>query len=271
VNPNGTATTYVFEYGPSLSFGSLTAQTSAGSGTADVTVSASLTGLSPRTTYYYRLVAKPSETRGAVMSFTTGGSTVAPLAVTGPPRAVGNTTATLAGQVNPEGQATAFTFEYGTTTSFGNISTLDETDAAGTLEPVVVPLSGLAADTTYFYRLVATNGAGTAFGSVSSFTTGPGGAPIVTTGAASGLTSTAATLAGTVNPHGEATTFAFEYGTTTSFGSLSAVDNAGSTDASEPVTLAIAGLQSGRTYLYRLVATNATGTTAAAVMSFTTP
>jgi phosphodiesterase/alkaline phosphatase D-like protein len=205
------------------------------------------------------------------MSFVTAGTPVAPVVVTGPPSAVGSTTASMAGQVNPEGQATAFTFEYGPTLSFGTISTVDETDAAGALEPVAAALSGLSPDTTYFYRLVATNPTGTTFGAVSSFTTGPGGLPVVTTGATSAVTSTAATLAGTVDPHGRQTTFAFEYGTSNSFGSLSAVDNAGSTDGTEAVSLPITGLHASTTYLYRLVATNASGTTVGAVGSFTTP
>jgi phosphodiesterase/alkaline phosphatase D-like protein len=85
------------------------------------------------------------------------------------------------------------------------------------------------------------------------------------------VTTTAATLAGTVDPHGKPTTFTFEYGTNGSFGSLSAVDNAGSTDGAEPVSLPIAGLHTGTTYLYRLVATNASGTTVGTVRSFTTP
>jgi hypothetical protein len=36
----------------------------------------------------------------------------------------------------------------------------------------VSPISGLLADTTYFYRAYATNGTGTAYGSILSFTTG---------------------------------------------------------------------------------------------------
>ncbi|MFC1882956.1 S8 family serine peptidase, partial [Thermodesulfobacteriota bacterium] len=60
INPNGISTTYYFEYGTTISYGSKTIETTAGSGTNDVTVSADLTGLSDDTTYHFRLVAENS-------------------------------------------------------------------------------------------------------------------------------------------------------------------------------------------------------------------
>jgi hypothetical protein len=88
---------------------------------------------------------------------------------------------------------------------------------------------------------------------------------------AAAVTATMAMLAGQVNPKGQSTAFPFEYGTTTSFGSLSAIDNAGAGGSPQDVTLPISGLAPGTTYLYRLLATNASGTTAVAVHRFTTP
>jgi hypothetical protein len=272
VTPNGLATTFVFEFGPSLSFGSITPATSAGSGESPVGLTGSLGGLQPGTTYFYRVVATNSlgTTFGPVLSFTTGGPAAAPDAVTQPASGVGNTTATLAGQVNPRGQATGFAFEYGTSTSFGTLTPTVELDSASSPEPVSAGVSGLAPDTTYFYRVVAVNGTGTTTGGVMSFTTGPTGAPLATTGAANTVSTTGATLTGTVNPRGVATAFAFEYGTTTSFGSLSAVDNATPTVGLQSVSLPVSGLAPNTTYRYRIVATNADGTATGAVGSFTT-
>jgi phosphodiesterase/alkaline phosphatase D-like protein len=272
VNPNASATNYTFEYGPSLSFGSITPVLGAGSGTGATAESASLAALTPSTTYYYRLVATSAAgtTFGAVASLTTTGPPAPPVAVTGTASGVGAASATLAGQVDPEGQATAFTIEYGTTTAFGAITPVVELDSASTLEAVSATASGLAPGTTYFYRVVAANPTGGSVGAVMSFTTGQGGAPVATTGNASGVTATAATLSGVVNPRGSETTFAFEYGTSTSFGSLSQVDDAGATGAPDPVSLPLSGLAPNTTYLYRIVATNAGGTTAGAVASFTT-
>ncbi len=58
VYPNGIDTTYWWEYGPTTAYGQQTPATDIGSGTAPVAVSDSLTGLSPGTTYHYRLVAQ---------------------------------------------------------------------------------------------------------------------------------------------------------------------------------------------------------------------
>jgi hypothetical protein len=57
VNPQAQATTYFFEYGTSQSYGQRTPDQSAGAGTGNSQVSFGITGLSPSTTYHYRIVA----------------------------------------------------------------------------------------------------------------------------------------------------------------------------------------------------------------------
>jgi hypothetical protein len=272
VNATGLPTSYVFEYGPTLSFGSISTPISAGSGTAATPVSATLSGLAPQTTYFYRLVTTSSAGTafGIVRSFTTAGTPLAPSAVTLPASAMTNTTASLAGQVNPHGQQTAFTFEYGTSQSFGSISPVVALDAAAAPESVSATISGLMADTTYYYRLVASNATGPGTGAVMTFSTGPGGVPIVTTGTASAITSSGATLSATVNPHGSQTAFTFEYGLTNAFGSISVVDNAGSTNGVQSVSLPITGLMPATTYRFRIVATNAAGMAVGTVQNVTT-
>jgi phosphodiesterase/alkaline phosphatase D-like protein len=73
------------------------------------------------------------------------------------------------GAVNPHGQQTRYTFEYGPSLSFGSISPVVALDDADALEPVAASLTGLSPGTTYYYRLVATNASGTTFGAVASF------------------------------------------------------------------------------------------------------
>jgi hypothetical protein len=103
------------------------------------------------------------------------------------------------------------------------------------------------------------------------FGTGPPLAPAVTTGAASNITPASATLSATINPLGQVTSFTFEYGTTASFGQISAIDSTGDgLPATRPVSLPVSGLTPATTYRYRIVATNATGTTIGPVMSFDT-
>jgi hypothetical protein len=73
VNPNGAATTYLFQYGTTTLYGGLTAEVAAGGGTNVVNVVADIAGLAPATTYHYRLVAKNrlGTTRGADRTFKT--------------------------------------------------------------------------------------------------------------------------------------------------------------------------------------------------------
>ena len=56
VNPQGTATSYYFEYGTTTSYGTQTATTSAGAGTAAVAAIGAMTGLMAERTYHYRIV-----------------------------------------------------------------------------------------------------------------------------------------------------------------------------------------------------------------------
>ncbi len=81
VNPNGTATTYVFQYGTTTAYGSMSSTASAGAGTAPVAASRNVTGLTPGTTYHYRIVATNSQNKkafGLDQTFTTQAVPVPP-------------------------------------------------------------------------------------------------------------------------------------------------------------------------------------------------
>lgn len=192
----------------------------------------------------------------------------APTAITGPVQSVGATTATLKGTVNPGGQATTWHFEYGTSTAYGQ-ETASSSAGSGTANlDVASSLAGLAKGTTYHYRLVAENGAGTARGADGVFTTDR--PPSVTTRAASAVGATSAMVSGTVDPNGLQTSWYFEFGTTTAYGSKTAAKDAGSGSAGVDVDAQLTGLKGGTTYHYRIVATNSAGTTAGADRTFQT-
>jgi hypothetical protein len=89
---------------------------------------------------------------------------------------------------------------------------------------------------------------------------------------ASELTTTSATLNGTVNPEGQETTYHFEYGTTSSYGTDIPVPDAtaGASTSEIAVSQRIAGLQSKTTYHFRLVSTSAGGTTNSGDRTFKT-
>ncbi len=90
----------------------------------------------------------------------------------------------------------------------------------------------------------------------------------VTVGAGS-VTRTGAALTGVVDPRGQDTTYAFEYGPTAAYGATTPAAAAPAGGAA-PVGATLSGLRSGTTYHVRVVATNASGTTRGAGATFTT-
>ncbi len=170
------------------------------------------------------------------------------------------TQATFRGTLNAHGANTAYTFEWGTTPSFGNITPVKGAGSGTTGLPVASDPVTVKRFQTYFYRLVATNSAGTSRGQTQSFIAAQGtswdGVPPTTTGLPESITATGAILTGTVNPVGTPTAFVFEYGVGTSLNRITAVDNAGSYYGELTVKLPTGALTPGTTYCYRLVATN---------------
>lgn len=95
-------------------------------------------------------------------------------------------------------------------------------------------------------------------------------APSVTTNAASSIAPTKVRLNGSVNPGGRATTWYFQLGTTTGYGTNTAVQNAGSGTRTQGESIAVNGLAPGTAYDFRIVASNASGTSFGANQSFVT-
>jgi phosphodiesterase/alkaline phosphatase D-like protein len=179
LNPNGADTSYWFEYGTDASFGNTTAFQSAGSGISSVSASIAVSGLAPATKYYYRMNAQNEfgTVTGATLTFTTLGpvAPAAPTADTTSASGIGATGATLNGKVNPNGASTTYWFEYSADSLLGNIlgSTTHQALAGSGTSAVGVSatVSGLARNTTYFYRLVTSNSQGTTQGDIVSFKT----------------------------------------------------------------------------------------------------
>ena len=94
--------------------------------------------------------------------------------------------------------------------------------------------------------------------------------PNAETNAAGSITETGATLKATVNPEAKATSYYFEYGTTTSYGSKTAEASAGSGTSNVEESKAITGLTASTTYDYRVVASNSDGTTDGSNHTFAT-
>ncbi|MCX6269405.1 MAG: choice-of-anchor J domain-containing protein [Bacteroidetes bacterium] len=169
VNPNGVATTYNFEWGPSVSYGNTTATTSAGSGNSAVAVSAGLTGLTGGTTHHFRIVATSANgtSYGDDLSFTPGVAVVATTAVS----SITMSTAVSGGTVTTDGglPVTARGVCWGTTAN-PLVSGNHTTDGSG-IGSFVSSITGLSTNSLYHVRAYATNSSGTYYGSDLTFST----------------------------------------------------------------------------------------------------
>ena len=206
------------------------------------------------------------------MSFTTASPGSPPAVTTIAATSVGVTGATLNGSVIPNGLATDAWFEWGTDSTLASFSTTG-TQAVGsgtTSQAINQALTGLTTGTTYYYRVAASNGAGTSKGTVLSFL--PGAAPTVTTLTTTGVGTTGATLNGSVNPNGLATDAWFEWGTSSSLATFdtTSIQALGAGASSQPVMATLSGLSSATTYYYRVAASNSTGPAKGSIESFTT-
>ena len=256
VNPNSSLTTYYFQYGPTTNYGTTTPATSLPVVSTNVVVSETISGLSPGSVYHFRLVA--TNNAGIVFGldrlFT---PTTAPTATTQPATSVTISNATLKGLVNG-GDQTGYYFEYGTTTNYGSVTTAGAVPVGTNDFSVSATVNGLSLEIVYHFRLVATNYLGTSFGSDLTFLT-LSVPPTVATQPATSLSNTVGQLNGTINPNGTLTTYYFQYGATTNYGTTTTVTSLPVVNTNVAVSEAITGLSPGSVYHFRLVATNNAG------------
>ncbi len=199
--------------------------------------------------------------------------TIPPTSTTGEANPITETEATLKGTINPSGQATSYFFQYGTTATYGTDTTEQSAGADGTGHAVSASIGALTPGVLYHYRLVATfaSGQSSIQGADRTFTTlTPAGAPTATTGQASAITETGATIAGTVNPGGQATTYSFQYGLTTAYGLSTPELSAGADRSAHAVMAPLTELAPGTIYHYELIAHNTSGPAAGVDHTFTT-
>ena len=277
VNPNGAEVSKCeFEYGTTTAYGSKAACAALpGSGTSPVAVSKTVTGLTVSTTYHFRITATNASgtSTGSDGTFTTG---IDPVVVVEPVSELGQRSATLNATVNPNGQAvTKCEFEYGTTVGLGTSVACTPMPGSGTSAIAVsASVTGLAVNTKYFFKIIATSAGGTSDSFSETLRTLPE-APKVVTGLPSAVTESQATLNATVNPEGgeawAVTECEFEYGTSTSYGSSVPCSSLpGSGSVAVGVSATVTGLAPNTPYHYRIRATNAGGTSRGSDGTFTT-
>jgi hypothetical protein len=271
INPNGSDTLYSFEYGLDTSYSAgTTSAADAGTGTSDVPVTGSLSGLEPNATYHYQLrISFGSTSACGDQMFTT--QSAKPSVDGESSSGVTQTDATLQAQINPNNQPTTYQFQYGTDTNYagGTVPVSPGSVGSGFGEqPASAQISGaLAPNTTYHFRVVATNATGATAGPDQTMVTLPA---TPTTYPASSITQTEATLSGTLNPGGIQSSYRFRYGATTSYGQTTAPADAGAGTNPVIATASLAALTPLTVYHYQLIVTTIAGSSASADRTFTT-
>ena len=139
-------------------------------------VKQALAGLKSSTTYHYRVSATNAQgtVTGSDRSFKTKAGAVKPGLAVSPATKVTGTSAQLNGKVDPNGVATTFVFQYGTSKSYGAQTPVQNAGAGPNTVNVSAPVGGLQAHTTYHFRIVATSANGTFNSGDRSFYTATG-------------------------------------------------------------------------------------------------
>lgn len=218
----------------------------------------------------------PTNTAPATTS-TNPRAITAPTVQTNVQATISNSTALVSGKITPNSAITTWWFEYGESTSLGNLTTFEIVNAGQISTSVTSVISGLKPLTKYYFRINAQNQFGTVNGSISSFTTmGPitSGAPIIKTNNPTNISTSSVTMNGRLDPNDSNTTYWFEY-SDTSFaggviGTITATQTMNGADGAIGVKADVGGLQKNKKYYYRMLARNEYGTVAGGTVSFRT-
>jgi hypothetical protein len=284
IHTNGAETKYHFEYATSKEGPYTPVPGASGSITVaedDAVIPIHVEGLAAKTTYYIRGVAA-NEKGTVTMATEITTASASPLAFGAEIGSVTGTSVHLKGQVNPATYETHWRFEYATSVSGpwtlapGASGTIATAEAGETDQTVEADLVGLSPSTTYYVRLFAENVNGSSTSTSAGFETG--GPPLVETFATHAIHGEALRVLGAVTPDGFDTHYYFQYVSQGQFeeqggeGGFAKAESTPEVDAGPgertqllseeygfPTTVVgedIPGLEPGRTYRFRIVATN---------------
>ena len=258
VDPAGSETTYEVEYGLETKYGSKTAAAKLAGGAGPTAEVVTVSGLKPNTTYHFRVVATnaqaPSGVRSGDATFATVGPPVLSAVKAG---AVTETTGRVEFTVDPAHSETTYEVEYGLETKYGSKTAAAKLAGGAGPTAEVVTVSGLKPNTTYHFRVVATNAqapSGVRSGDATFATVGP---PVLSAVKAGAVTETTGRVEFTVDPAGSETTYEVEYGLETKYGSKTAATKLAGGSGPTPEVVTVSGLKPGSIYHFRVVATNA--------------
>lgn len=227
---------------------------------ATTAVTAHLTGLTTGAEYHFAFVATNAGGSGVGTDQPFTPAAVLDLE-TNPASEITDHSAQLDGELDPSGEATTYFYEYGLEGELTASTEESQPISGNGVTPVPVEVPNLASGKEYEFRLVAKNSRGTTRGRLKSFFVA--GPPRLSGVHAAQVRSTESDLEGRIDPAGYPTTYEFEYGRTTNYGSIAPAvpGEAGTGNEVVPISTHLSGLEAGRTYHFRLVATNRWGTT----------
>jgi hypothetical protein len=271
----GESNAYYFEYGTDTNYGQSApaSPTGVGSSSGEQEIpSTAVANLAGGTEYHYRLVMTNAfgKTVGEDRAFTTppAVTNLTAEAATG----ITNNSAELHGSFEADQYETHYYFEWGATTNYGNTAPLPPGTAipagSGKVDLPAVTISGLKQGGNFHYRVVATNATGKTISADALVSTAD--APSVANLNSRNVLSTSAELTGEVDPNLSSTSYRFEWGPTAAYGNVSPSPdgNVGPGQIPVAVSTALENLSPEVTYHFRLVATNAYGTTASSDQTF---
>jgi hypothetical protein len=250
-----------------------------GSGNTPVPVSATIEGLAPNTTYYYRLTAAngtgASQSEPVQQLLTLPNP---PAVTTGAPSALAPRTATVTGSVNPGSSGhtaqddTTYRFQYSTDESYSSQTTVADAGEGTSPVPVQASLEGLEPGTTYHYRLIAANSNDKnpqqVTGEAKTLTT-VATPPAFTETSAGGVTQSSAAITSTLVTQGLPARWELQLGTSPEALQYQAAGNSSGPEA-QALAFTLEHLQPGTTYYFRLTAESPDGTGETGLLSFTT-
>jgi kumamolisin len=239
----------------------------ASGGSQDVTVTFAPTAVK---SYGGNIVVSSDATAGASQIAVSGTGLpvpVAPVVTTSLASSITGTSATLGATVNPGGVPVSVYFEYGPTTAYGFVTGTDSIQSGTTAVAGAAVTGTLSTKTLYHYRAVATNSVNTAYGLDKTFTTlaAPvfGATPIAEVGAAN------VQVNETLNANGVPAEYYFQYGTDSTYGSITGPQNIAGSTAVNTATL-FQNLTPSTTYYYQMVTISNAGTFYGPQGTFTT-
>lgn len=222
-------------------------------------ITAVLSSLQSNKTYYYRLKVNTGVELlfGETLTFFTG--VVYKTVQTLYPTFVQNQSATLNGAIDKFLLPVNLKFEYGTSPALGTVVAATPYTVNDTLyHTCSTVITNLSPATQYYYRLIAETTTGTYYGEIISFNSDIN-YTLFKTLAATGITSSSATLNGVANKLSAPLNLSFQYDTTANFTHPALMDanpNLINDTLLHYVSATVNGLENNRLYYFRLKGTN---------------